>query len=56
MVRLVIENKGAQPDSQAGRKAVGEIVLAMRRDLLHKTYLDYAAFQDVDVVPDKIKT
>jgi hypothetical protein len=53
MVQLVIESKGSQPNLQAGRKAVGEIVLAMRRDLLHKTNLDYAAFRYTDVVPDK---
>ena len=49
MVRLVIDNKGAQPDPEAGRRAVGEIVLAMRRDLLHKTALDYTSFRHTDV-------
>ena len=49
MVRLVIESRGEQPDSEAGRKAVGSIVLAMRRDLLRKTDLDYTAFQYTDV-------
>ena len=34
LVALVIANRGADPDPDAGRKAVGEIVLAMRRDLL----------------------
>jgi hypothetical protein len=53
MVHLVIEGKGSQPDPVAGRKAVGNIVLAMRRDLLHKTNLDYMAFQYIDVVKDK---
>jgi hypothetical protein len=52
MVRLVIEAQGSTPDSEAGRKAVGEIVLAMRRDLLHKTTLNYEAFRYTDVYPD----
>ncbi len=34
MVHLVIEGRGNEPNREAGRKAVGEIVLAMRRDLL----------------------
>jgi len=49
MVRLVADGQGAAPDADAGRKAVGEIVLAMRRDLLHKTSLDYTAFRYTDV-------
>lgn len=53
MVRLVIDGQGAKPDPQAGRKAVGEIVLVMRRDLLHKTDLDYTAFRYTDVVAGK---
>ena len=32
-----------------GRKVVGEVVLAMRRDLLQKTNLDYTAFRYTDV-------
>jgi hypothetical protein len=49
LVRLVIESRGFTPDPEAGRRAVGEIVLAMRRDLLRKTNLDYTAFQYIDV-------
>lgn len=49
MVRLVIEGQGLPADPEAGRRAVGEIVLAMRRDLLHKTSLDYTAFRYTDV-------
>lgn len=49
MVRLVIENHGAEPNPDMGRKAVGEVVLAMRRDLLKKTKLDYTAFRYTDV-------
>jgi hypothetical protein len=50
MVHLVIESRGTTPDVEAGRRAVGEIVLAMRRDLLHRTHLGYTAFQYIDVV------
>ena len=53
MVQIVIDGKGSQPDPKAGNRAVGEIVLAMRRDLLQKTALDYSAFRYTDVVPDK---
>jgi hypothetical protein len=53
MVRLVIDSRGATPDREVGRRAVGEIVLAMRRDLLKKTRLDYTDFQYVDVLEDK---
>ena len=50
LVRLVIKNQGMQPDAAAGRKAVGEIVLAMRRDLLKKTKLTHADFRYTDVL------
>jgi hypothetical protein len=53
MVRLVIENRGSPPKPEVGRRAVGEIVLAMRRDLLHETDLDYTAFQYIDVIEGK---
>ena len=53
MVRLVIESRGEQPDPEAGRKAIGDIVLAMRRDLLRKTNLDYTAFRYTDVYENK---
>lgn len=49
MVQLIIDSRGKQPDPLAGRKAVGEIVVAMRRDLLKKTNLDYSAFRYTDV-------
>jgi len=49
MVQLVINGQGSAPDPTTGRRAVGEIVLSMRRDLLHKTALDYTAFQYTDV-------
>jgi hypothetical protein len=53
MARLVIESRDAPPDHEIGRKAVGEIVLAMRRDLLHKTALDYTSFQYTDVLESR---
>jgi hypothetical protein len=57
MVRLVIESRGTMPDPEAGRKAVGDIVLAMRRDLLRKTDLEYTAFRYIDVIePSNDKT
>jgi len=49
MVRLVIESRGQAPDRDAGHRAIGEIVLAMRRDLLRTTKLGYTAFQYTDV-------
>jgi hypothetical protein len=53
MVRLVIDSRGQPPDPEAGRRAVGKIVLAMRRDLLRKTKLDYLSFQYIDVYEHK---
>jgi hypothetical protein len=49
LVALVIANRGADPDPDAGRKAVGEIVLAMRRDLLKSTALGHGSFRYTDV-------
>ena len=43
LVSLVIEAKGSMPDPEAGRRAVGNVVLAMRRDLLGGMRLDYSA-------------
>ncbi len=39
MIILVIDARGQEPNSEAGRKVVGDIVLAMRKDLLGKTEL-----------------
>lgn len=50
MVRLVIESRGEIPNIEAGRKAVGEIVLAMRKDLLGKTNLKFYDFVYIDVI------
>lgn len=49
LIRLVTENRGSDPIPDVGRKAVGEVVLAMRLDLLQKTKLDYTAFRYTDV-------
>jgi len=53
LVFLVIEGKGSMPDPEAGRRAVGEVALAMRRDLLRTTHLDYTAFRYTDVYEEK---
>ena len=50
LVAIVIESRGNNPDPAEGRKAVGQIVAAMRRDLLKKTSLDYSAFRYTDVI------
>ena len=50
MVHLVINSHGKPPNPEEGRRAVGNIVLAMRKDLLGKTKLDYTAFQYTDVI------
>ena len=49
LIQLVIEGQGKAPDPVAGRKAVGEVVLAMRRDLLKRTKLLHSAFRYTDV-------
>jgi len=50
MVKLIINSKSKAPNPDEGRKAVGEIVLAMRKDLLGSTNLDYRAFRYTDVI------
>ena len=50
MVQLVIDGKGKAPDPHEGQEAIGNIVLAMRKDLLGKTNLDYKAFRYTDVL------
>lgn len=49
LVTMVRDSKGGAPEPRAGRKAIGGLVLAMRRDLLGKTRLDWSAFQYTDV-------
>ena len=53
MVQLVIDGRGETPEPEAGRRAVGDIVIAMRRDLLEKTALDFTAFRYTDVHDDE---
>ena len=50
MVKLIIESKGSQPKPEDGIKAGGNIVLAMRKDLLGKTRLNYSSFRYTDVL------
>lgn len=50
MVDLVISNKGKEPNHEEGKKAIGNIVLAMRKDLLGKTQLNYNDFKYTDVI------
>jgi len=50
MVELVINSRGAYPDPNEGKKAIGNIVMAMRKDLLGKTNLNYADFKYTDVI------
>lgn len=53
MVQHVKAGGGKSPDPEAGEKAVGEIALAMRRDLLRHTTLDYKMFQYTDVIDNE---
>lgn len=49
MLKLVQNtNKGHTPGE--GRKAVGDIVLAMRKDLIGQTKLSYEIFRYIDVI------
>jgi hypothetical protein len=50
MVKLVIESREKEPEHEKGRKAVGEIALKMRKDLLGKTKLGFKDFQYTDVI------
>ena len=49
LVNLVIASGGGPTEPEAGRKAIGEIALAMRRDLLKKTTLSYDSFRYTSV-------
>ncbi len=50
MVQLVIDSRGKEPDPEKGKKAVGNIVLEMRKDLLGKTKLTTNDFRYTDVI------
>jgi len=45
-----LNQRGKALDPEKGRKAVGDIVLKMRKDLLGKTKLDFTNFQYTDVI------
>jgi hypothetical protein len=53
MVQLVIDSKGKEPDPEKGRRAIGNIVLAMRKDLNEKTKLNFSDFRYTDVISNK---
>ncbi|MBL4242131.1 hypothetical protein H8F18_06505 [Vibrio fluvialis] len=50
MVSLVIINNGATPNPVEGRRVIGNIVVAMRKDLHGKTKLGYQSFTYIDVI------
>lgn len=50
MVKLVIDSKGKNPDPTKGREVIGNIVLAMRKDLKGKTNLNFSDFAYTDVL------
>lgn len=50
MTQLVIESNGTNPNPEEGKKAVGNIIVAIRKDLLGKTTLDYSSFRYTDVI------
>ena len=50
MVSLVINAHGNAPNPEEGRKAIGNIVLAMRKDLNEDTKLNYKDFKYTDVI------
>ncbi len=50
MVQLVIDSRGKEPDVEKGKKAIGNIVLEMRKDLLGKTELTADNFRYTDVI------
>lgn len=50
MVQLVISSRSKDPELEKGKKAVGNIVLEMRKDLLGKTKLTFEDFQYTDVI------
>ena len=49
MTILLMKYNGKTPPSDIGKKAIGNIILAMRKDLRGKTKLAPEAFQYIDV-------
>ncbi|MFA5084195.1 MAG: hypothetical protein WC475_02330 [Candidatus Paceibacterota bacterium] len=50
MVQLVIDSRGKEPEHGKGKKAIGNIVFEMRKDLLGKTELTADNFGYTDVI------
>jgi len=50
MVQLVISSRGKEPDPEKGKRAIGNIVLEMRKDLSGKTNLKSEDFKYTDVI------
>lgn len=50
MVQLVINSKGKEPEPEKGKKAIGNIVFEMRKDLAGKTNLTPEDFRYTDVI------
>lgn len=50
MVQLVIDSRGKDIELERGKKAVGSIVIEMRKDLLGKTKLTAEDFRYTDVI------
>jgi len=50
LVNLLVIEKGKKPNQDNGKKVVGNIVLAMRNDLMGKTKLKYSDFWYTDVL------
>jgi hypothetical protein len=49
LIQLLMNQEGKDPDPVKGRKAVGNIILQMRKDLLGKTKLEQLDFRYIDV-------
>jgi hypothetical protein len=49
LVQLIIDQDGKTPNVEKGREAIGNIVLAMRKDLLKNTLLTDKDFRYTDV-------
>lgn len=45
LIRLLIEERGKDPNPEKGQKIIGNITLAMRKDLLGNTKLTYKDFR-----------
>jgi len=50
LVDLLISERGETPNLENGKKVIGDIILAMRKDLAVKTKLKYSDFRYTDVI------